>query len=64
MTASSAGGKAVFKKYGKAHMVTLGKRGARAFYDKYVWRPVPVGKWAIVRKSDNVIIKVIGERPF
>ena len=60
----SEGGKAVLNKYGREHFVKLGKKGARRFMELYEWKAVPVARWAIVRISDGVIIRVINERPF
>lgn len=60
----SAGGKKILELRGREYFVELGKKGAKAFYRKYKWATVPVVRYAIVRKSDNVIIKIIGEMPF
>lgn len=60
----SEGGKKLLELHGRDYFVELGKKGAEAFYRLYRWAPVPLGKWAIIRKLDNKIIKVINDKPF
>lgn len=61
---SAAGGKALVEKYGVKHMAEIGRRGAAMFYQRYKWIPAGTSGWALVRKSDDVIIRTVGVRPF
>lgn len=59
MTKSQAGrlgGKSTFKKYGKTHMKTIGKKGAEKTWSLYSMKPVGQSHYAMVRKSDGIII--------
>lgn len=59
MTKSEAGrlgGLSTFNKYGKKHMKQIGKAGAKRFWELYTMKPYGHYQWAIVRRSDNVII--------
>lgn len=60
----SAGGKAVYDKYGREHMSKIGKSGAKRWKELYEWKVVPVTRYALVRKSDNTILHILGERPY
>jgi hypothetical protein len=63
-TMGSEGGKKLLELKGRAYFVELGKKGAKEFYRLYSWKAVPLGGWALVRKLDNKIIKVLNVRPF
>lgn len=54
--ASSLGGKAVFKKYGREYMQAIGRKGAQAFWAKYKLVPIQANNFAIVNKETNEIV--------
>lgn len=54
--AGSLGGKQTFKRYGREHMKRIGANGARRFHELYFLTPVGLANFAIVRRSDNVVI--------
>ena len=56
---ASLGGQAVVKKYGSEYMREIGKKGARSFHTKYALKPVGTVNFAIVRRSDNVIVNTV-----
>lgn len=59
MTKSEAGrlgGLTTVRRHGKEHMQAIGKKGALAFHKLYSLKPYGTYQWAIVRRSDNVII--------
>lgn len=60
----SKGGKAVYAKYGSEYMSDLGKKGAKAFYNRYYWSPAGTSGWALVRKSNDKIVCTVGVKPF
>lgn len=54
--AGRLGGLATVKRHGREHMQRIGREGARRFHDLYSLKPYGTHQWAIVRRSDNVII--------
>lgn len=54
--AGRLGGLATSKKHGKIHMREIGKKGAAVTWSRYFIAPVGQSHYAMVRKSDNVII--------
>ena len=62
MTKSEAGklgGLSTFKKHGKGHMRRIGKNGAKVTWDRYSMKPIGQSQYAMVRKSDNIIIAIM-----
>ena len=57
--AGKLGGLATFAKHGRQHMKRIGKRGADVFHARYKLQPFGQYQWAIVRRSDSVIIGYI-----
>lgn len=57
--AGRLGGLATFAKYGRKHMKAIAKRGAIAFWRKYDKKPIGQTEYAIIRRSDNVIIAIV-----
>lgn len=63
MTKSQAGqlgGLSTFRKYGKKHMRRIGKQGAKTTWELHTMKPIGQGQYAMVRKSDNIIVAIIG----
>lgn len=61
MTKSQAGrlgGLSTFKKHGKGHMRQIGRRGGQSTWNKHQMLPVGQSQYAMVRKSDNIIVAV------
>lgn len=58
--AGRLGGIATFKKHGKKHMRKIGRDGAKVTWDRHTMKPVGQGQYAMVRKSDNIIVSIIG----
>ena len=54
--AGTLGGLSTYRKYGKMYMQMIGKKGAKRFWELYSLKPVGTAEFAIVRRSDNVII--------
>lgn len=54
--AGRLGGLATFKKHGKIHMQKNGRKGAAVTWSRYFLAPVGQSHYAMVRRSDNVII--------
>lgn len=57
--AGSLGGKATVAKYGSQHMANIGKIGAKVFWNLYQLVSVKCTGYAIVRKSDSVIVRIL-----
>lgn len=57
--AGRLGGTSTFKKHGREHMQKIGTNGARVTWTRY--RKVAYGmtQYAIVRNSDDVIIRIM-----
>jgi general stress protein YciG len=45
------GGRATFARHGRAHMQTIGRRGAATFWRRYHLAPVGIAAFAIVRRD-------------
>ena len=54
--AGRLGGLATFKKHGREHMRRIGKLGARAMWTNNKLVPIGTSNFAIVRRSDNVVV--------
>lgn len=50
----SLGGRATVKKYGKAYMQHLARRGAMAFHNKYKLEPLGTSDFAIVYRDTGI----------
>lgn len=64
MTKSQAGklgGLSTFKKHGRKHMRTIGKHGAKTTWERYSMKPVGQSQYAMVRKSDNIIVAIFNQ---
>ena len=61
--AASLGGKAVYRKYGSQYMKALGKSGQAAFKKLYKWKPAGTSGWALIRRSDESIVALVGSLP-
>lgn len=51
------GGQTTLQKYGKAHFSRIGKLGYAKIRELYRIIPYSTSEWALVRKSDNKILK-------
>lgn len=63
MTKSQAGqlgGLSTLKKHGKEHMRTIGKQGAAVTWNRYWKIPIRQTEYALVRKSDGIIVRILG----
>lgn len=63
MTKSQAGqlgGLSTLKRHGKEHMRKIGKQGATVTWNRYSKIAIRQTEYALVRKSDGVIIKILG----
>lgn len=58
--AGSKGGRATVEKHGRAHMVKIGKAGARTTWTRYTLKPVNQSQYAMVDRKTNLIKAVIG----
>jgi general stress protein YciG len=56
--AGRLGGKATFAKHGKKHMRKIGREGARVTWELYSMKPIGQSQYAMVRKSDNIIVAI------
>lgn len=56
--AGRLGGIATFKKHGKKHMRRIGKNGAKTTWELYSMKPIGQSQYAMVRKSDNIIVAI------
>ena len=54
--AGRKGGLATVARHGPDHMRQIGKRGARAFWNRYTLRPAGLSDFAIVRRETNEVI--------
>lgn len=54
--AGRLGGLATVRKYGRKHMKQIGRIGGEKTWSLYFLAPVGQSHYAMVRKSDNVII--------
>lgn len=54
--AGSLGGTSTVKRYGKAYMQSIGKKGADAFHKKYRLSPIGLANYAIVNRETNEIV--------
>jgi hypothetical protein len=57
------GGLGLVKARGAEHMRAIGCKGAQVFYTLYEWQPAGLTQFALVRKSDHVIIAFSDGRP-
>lgn len=58
------GGLATARKYGSAYMAAIGRRGAARFFARYELQPVELTRFAIVRKSDGIVVNYLDGNPF
>ncbi len=58
--AGSLGGCATFEKYGRQHMVDIGKEGARVLWERYQLLPYQTRGWALKNKQTGEIKAVWG----
>jgi hypothetical protein len=62
MTKSQAGqlgGLSTLKRYGKKHMRQIGTQGARVTWERHSMKPIGQSQYAMVRKSDNIIVAIL-----
>lgn len=59
--AGKLGGLSTFMKHGKAHMRQIGKQGAKVTWDLYSMKPIGQSQYAMVRKSDNIIVAIFNQ---
>lgn len=57
--AGQLGGLSTFKKYGRKHMRAIGKEGANTTWSRYSKIAIRQTQYALVRKSDGVIIRIL-----
>lgn len=57
--AGQLGGLSTFKKHGKEHMSNIGTQGAKVTWTRYDKVPYGQTQYALVRKSDNKIIRIL-----
>ena len=57
--AGRLGGMATFAKHGREHMRMIGARGAQVTRTRYVKVPYRQTEYAIVRRSDGIIIRIV-----
>jgi len=63
MTKSQAGrlgGLSTVRKYGRSYMSMIGKRGAKAFHQRYKIAPAGTSYYLIVEKETGKIINSLG----
>ncbi len=53
--AGRLGGLATVQKHGRDYMVEIGKRGAKALWERYHLLPYQTSKYILVRKEDKPI---------
>jgi len=58
--AGRLGGEMTYITHGKKHMSKIGKQGAKSTWEKHTLKPVGQSQYAMVRKSDNAIVAIIG----
>jgi general stress protein YciG len=58
------GGRATFARHGRAHMQTIGRRGAATFWRRYHMAPVGTSQWAIVKRTTGEVVNFIGAISF
>lgn len=56
--AGSKGGKQTYKTHGRAHMVKIGKAGAKTTWTRYSLKPVNESQYAMVHRETNKIISI------
>lgn len=59
-----AGGRALFRARGPAHMAAIGKRGAAVFWRRYKLAPVGTSQFAIVRRADGAVVNFLDGAPW
>jgi hypothetical protein len=62
--AGRIGGLSTFKKYGKTHMQTIGKNGAKTTWGLYVLKPVGQSQYAMVNRKTNAIKTIVNSNNF
>jgi general stress protein YciG len=60
--AGKKGGNATYTKYGSEHMSQIGQEGARVTWERHTVKPVNQSQYAMVRRSDNIIVAIINYR--
>lgn len=61
--AGRLGGLATVRRHGRAHMAKIGKRGAAATWARYELRPAGLADFAMIRKSDGLLVAFLSGRP-
>lgn len=58
-SAGSLGGRATLARHGRAHMQDIGRRGARAFWQRYHLEPCGIADFAIVERTTGKVINLL-----
>lgn len=58
------GGLNLLASKGKAHMQSIGKRGAKTFWKRYTMKPAGTSGWVILTRDTNQVVNFIGSVPF
>lgn len=61
--AGRLGGLSTYTRHGSAHMSRIGTAGARVTWTRYSLKPYGLAQYAMVRRDNNKIIRVIGQAP-
>jgi general stress protein YciG len=56
--AGRLGGQRTAQLHGAGYMREIGRKGARAFHQKYAVKPAGTCGWALVRREDNLVVTV------
>jgi hypothetical protein len=62
-TAGALGGSATYAKYGKPHMQTIGRNGAKVTWTRYHLAPIGQSGWAMVNRQTNEVKTFINYIP-
>lgn len=54
--AGRLGGRSTYKRHGRQHMQTIGRKGAEQFHKLYHLSPLGNMDFAVVRRADNIIV--------
>jgi hypothetical protein len=58
------GGTTTFERHGSEHMSKIGRRGAKAFHEKYSLEPIYLNDFAIrLRKSPHTTVALLSGKP-
>lgn len=58
--AGKLGGLSTLRKHGAEHMREIGKKGATVTWTRYSKIAIRQTEYALVRKSDGVIVRILG----